>query len=377
MAARMQPTAAGTSTASSTPRRRRGAAALALLGFAAAVAAAVIGWNGGLGRGLGWLLLAPVWVVAITLAARRVRATPRRTDRARGDVVALSFALAVMVVVVASTLHVLVGWPPRLLQFAAAATGVGAVALVVRLPRRFEPIAARAVGPAISLAGVTTLVVGVYLLVVVGLGRPPTHEERTVLVLSLIAAGASALLYTPARRRLSLFSNRLRDERRSTDEVVRVFRATLSRAVPLEELLLQLAESLRRALALDAAEVWTRSEGGLERVASDPDRGPDSMLLNEPEASVLARSGVSGPGRLSVWLPDVIGAHGDARVRVAPIVHAGELFGLIVAERGADDDPFDEETEAALTELGNQLGLVLRNVRLDSELQASLEELRR
>ena len=378
MAATMQPTAAGTSTASSARRRRRAAAALALLGVAAAVAAGVIGWNGGLGHELGWLLLAFVWVVATTLAARRIRARAgRRTHRARADVVALSFALAVMVVVVASTLHVLLGWPPRLLQFAAAATGVGAVALVVRLPRRFEPTAARAVGPAISLAGVTTLVAGVYLLVVVGLGRPPTHGERTVLALSLIAAVASALLYTPARRTLSDFSNRLRDERRSPDELVRVFRATLSRAVPLDELLLQLAESLRRALALDAAEVWTRSEGRLERVASDPDRGPGSMQLSEPEASVLSRSGVSGPGRLAVWLPEVIGAREDAGVRVAPVVHAGELFGLIVAERGVDDDPFDEETDAALSELGNQVGLVLRNVGLDSQLQASLDELRR
>jgi AcrR family transcriptional regulator len=49
------------------------------------------------------------------------------------------------------------------------------------------------------------------------------------------------------------------------DEALRTFGTRLSRAIPLEELLLQLAESLHKTMALEAAEVWTGSEGLLER----------------------------------------------------------------------------------------------------------------
>jgi signal transduction histidine kinase len=42
-----------------------------------------------------------------------------------------------------------------------------------------------------------------------------------------------------------------------------------------------------------------------------------------------------------------------------------------------EDEPFAEEEERALTELARQVGLALHNVRLDSALQASLQELER
>ena len=52
------------------------------------------------------------------------------------------------------------------------------------------------------------------------------------------------------------------------------FGSRLTRALPLDELLLQLAESLKKTMALDVAEVWTRaSTGRLERAVSVPDRG--------------------------------------------------------------------------------------------------------
>ena len=134
-------------------------------------------------------------------------------------------------------------------------------AAVVRVPRRLEARVTRLVPPVISAVGLTALVAAVYIVVVLGLGRPPTHEERTVLALSIAAAGVSALLYVPARRRLAAFSNRLvHGGRQVPDELLQTFGARLSRAVPLDELLLQLAESLRSGLALDSAEIW-RSGG--------------------------------------------------------------------------------------------------------------------
>jgi signal transduction histidine kinase len=302
----------------------------------------------------------------------------RPAQRRRMHSATLALAAAAELVLVALTLHVLVGWPPRLLQIATVAAIPLPLALLLRTWRRPPVYVERLVAPAISLVGLTALVAAVYLLVVVGLARAPTPDERTLLVLSIVAAGISALLYVPARRRLSAFSNRLvHGARQPPDELIRTFGARLSRALPLEELLLQLAESLRSTFALEAAEIWTGSGGLLERVVSEPDRGAATMRLTPSEEAVLARSGVSGPARVAVWLPQLLADRGDAVVRVAPIAHLGEFFGLIVAERSAEADPFDEPAEKVLAELARQLGLALRNVRLDSDLQVSLAELRR
>ena len=355
---------------------RSWASAVPPLAAGAAIAAAVVGWHSGVGRLAGWLVLALVWLTAVLQI--RQAGVRRGGARARTHTVALGLALVLEVVVVGSTLHLLLGWPPDLLQIAAAATLAIPIAAAVRVPRRFEARVARLVPPAISIAGLTMLVAGVYVLVVLGLGRPPTREERTLLALSIAAAGVSALLYLPARRRLTDFSNRLvHGAHRAPDELLRTFGARLSRAVPLDELLLQLAESLRSGLALHSVEIWTCSAGLLERVVSEPDRGPAAFRLAASEEAVVARSGVAGPARVSTWLPDLLIARGEVSIRVAPIAEAGELLGLIVAERSPEAEPFDEQADSVLAELARQVGLGLRNVRLDSDLQRSLAELRR
>src|SRR5262249_5351477 len=165
--------------------------------------------------------------------------------------------------------------------------------------------------------------------------------------------------------------------RGAPDELLRTFGARLSRAVPLDELLLQLAELLRRGLALEAAEIWTCSAGVLERVVSEPDRGAAAVRLTASEEAVVARSGVSGPARVATLLPDLLTDRGEVPIRVAPIADAGELYGLIVAERSPEAEPFDEGADAVLAELARQVGLALRNARLDLDLQRSMAELRR
>ena len=64
-------------------------------------------------------------------------------------------------------------------------------------------------------------------------------------------------------------------------------------------------------------------------------------------------------------------------LRVAPITNSGELLGLIVVRRPEGALPFDEADDQALTELARQVGLALHNVKLDSALQESLDEVRR
>ena len=58
------------------------------------------------------------------------------------------------------------------------------------------------------------------------------------------------------------------------------------------------------------------------------------------------------------------------------MAHSGELLGLLVCARRRATPPFTEEEERVLSELARQVGLALHNSRLDSALQASLDDLR-
>ena len=146
----------------------------------------------------------------------------------------------------------------------------------------------------------------------------------------------------------------------------------------MDELLLQLAESLRKTMAL------TSRRGLDRRVASSssarcrcPTGRPSTLAIDATELPVVARAGVSGDAWVAVWLPGCSPAAADAQLRVAPVTHSGELLGLIVVERPRDGDAFTEEDDQALTELARQVGLALHNVQLDSALQATLDEVRR
>ena len=243
-----------------------------------------------------------------------------------------------------------------------------------RPARWIERLAAQA----ILLVGLAAVVLAVYAVVVLGIGRVPTSGQWTLLAFSMLAAAVTALVYQPVRRRLSSLADRLtRGERGSPDEILRAFADRISRPLPLDELLLQLAESLRHALVLDAAEVWTGSGGVLERVASDPDAGGGRLVLTAAEESALARAGVCGRARLQLWLPRLLEGREDAAVRAVPITHSGELLGLIVIEHAAQDDRVREDDDRVLVELARQVGLALHNVRLGSALEASHDELQR
>ena len=314
-------------------------------------------------------------VVALGLSNARYRRT-RGVERQRMQWFGWAVAVAAEATLVIGALRLLLGWPP--LDAAIIATAPVPIALVIGATPRFVARIDRLLAHTVSVAGLTGVVVAVYVVIVLGLGRVPTDEERTLLALSMAAAGVAALLYLPARERLSRFANRLvYGERHAPDEALRTFGSRLSRAIPLDELLLQLAESLRKTMILETAEVWRGSPARLDRVVSVPERGPANFTLKPSEAPVVARAGVSGPAWAKVWLSDLLVGREDHVLRVAPITHSGELLGLIVADRGAGGDAFGEEEERALSELARQVGLALHNVELDSALQASLDEVRR
>lgn len=318
---------------------------------------------------------AALWLVVAVVVAVRLRSA---TGSARGRLLWLVWAelVTVALVAVALALSLLVDRPDEpLLGWAATLVLVPLAALAGRSPLlvlRSE----RVVVHTVVVAGLAALTGLVYLFVVLGLGRTPTGHERTILGLSMAAAAVACLLAVPVRRHLEEWANqRVYGDRRSPDEALRTFGGRMSRAVPMDELLLQLVETLRSTMHLSVAEIWTGVGGQLTRAVSVPDRGPARVELSPDELPVVARAHAQGNAWLQVWAPGLLEGREDRLVRCVSVSHLGELLGLIVLERPADDAPFGDDEDRVLVEIARQVGLALHNVRLDSALQASLEEL--
>src|SRR5262245_9369215 len=204
----------------------------------------------------------------------------------------------------------------------------------------------RALALLIPALGLGAIVVVVFALVVLGLGRPPDEVETHWLAVSMVAAAGCAVVYAGLHGRLARLGRRLAyGDRRPPGEPLQALTSGLTRELPTDELLLELAGSLRRRLALDAAELWTGSGGRLELRASDPEREPTTLVVGESEVRLLRRGGVSGRTWLRVWLPRLLEHHGQSDVRVAPITESGELLGLAVVARDGGGEPFTNADE--------------------------------
>lgn len=319
----------------------------------------------------------PVGLVAGLVGYRAQHLSATVVDRARLQWVGWGVVVFGAVAGAAWLLDTLLGWPGNVAAVALCGSLVVPLALVLG---SFEPSASRVdrmLVRSIETGGIVVMIGVVYLLVVLGFGDAPDHAQRRVLGLSMIAAALASLAYVPVRTRLTDLANRrVYGRRRAPDEALQTFGARMSRAIALDELMLQLAESLQRSLRLVAAEVWTGTDGSLERVAAVPDRGPKRIRLKAEEVPVIARSHVSGNAWMQVWLPEVLSEHDGRVVRIAPMTHSGELLGLLVCARSEGDAAFTEDEERVLTELARQVGLALHNSRLDTALQVSLDDLR-
>jgi signal transduction histidine kinase len=322
------------------------------------------------------------WSIAIATAApcvyeRYVRSTGAVRQRLQwlgvGTVVAIEVAL------VAGSLNLLVRWPSQVLAVSVAGAVAIPLGLLAASRAALLARAGRVFVQALTILGFVVVVSAVYLIVVLGLGsRPSSTADREVLGLSILAAAIVAMGYVPVRDRVVRSATGfVYGAKEAPDEVVRTFGSRLTRAIPMDELLLQLAESLRKTLALASAEVYTGTGEVLELAVSVPDLGARSIVVSGRERPVITAAGVSGNAWASVWLPSLMAERSGGQLRVAPISHAGELLGLIVVERAEGADAFSEEDDRVLTELARQTGLAFHNAQLDTALQSSLDELRR
>jgi signal transduction histidine kinase len=351
-----------------------------------ALAGYVVGLGTGVGLAVGGRVPAAAVVAASVVVALLVGLqvahhgyqSSTGAARQRLQLVGCAMAIMIEVALVTAALRLLVDWPTHAGAVAAAGTALLPLALAAGTSPRISRNVDRLLVHTVSATGLTAVVVVVYLVIVIGLGRAPADSERTLLVLSMLAAAVAALAYVPARERLAETANRLvYGERHPPDEVLRTWGSRLSRSIPMDELLLQLAESLRKVLVLRRAEIWTGTAGRLELAVSVPDRVAPPLVLTAEEQPVVTRAGVTGSAWLEVWLPGLLEGRDDAQLRVAPASHSGELLGLLLIERPTDGDQFTDEDDRVLTELARQVGLALHNVQLDSALQESLENLER
>jgi signal transduction histidine kinase len=323
-----------------------------------------------------------IWSLAVLCALPATRLRYLRAaghDKERMQWLGTGLAVAASVALIGAVLHLLVGWPASPGVVAAAASAAVPLGLIAA---EWPPLArhsGQVLVHTLSAAGSGAVIAVIYLVIVAGLGKTPDNPaERELLGFSMLAAVVAAIGYLPVRARLVGSATRfVYGTREAPGEALRTFGSRMTRAVAMDELLLQLAESLRKSMRLDCAEIYTGAGDVLERAVSVPDAGGRSVVLTDRERPVVARAGVSGSAWASVWLPALLDGREQAQLRVAPISHAGELLGLIVVERATRADTFTDEDDRVLTELARQAGLAFHNSQLDSALQTTLDALRK
>ena len=316
-------------------------------------------------------------VAAVGIGAVAVRYRTATHGRARMQWIGAAGVLITGYALVCIVLHWMTDKPQPLGAWLAGALVAVPFAHLLSITVRAERAAEWILRESVGAAGGAVAVAAAYLVIVMGIEGPPKGHERDVLLASLAAAVVGALLAQPVRIRLiALASGWIGEADPSTEEVATTFGARMSRAVPMDELLLQLAESLRATVARGGAEIWTGTGGSLMRAVSVPSRPAARLELAEREASVIAHARIGGPHWTSVWLPQL---HAEVEegtdFRTVPVAHLGELHGLVIVRRLPHEPGYTDDDERALVDMARQLGLALHNVRLDSALQASLAEL--
>jgi diguanylate cyclase (GGDEF)-like protein len=133
-------------------------------------------------------------VIALALSNARYRRV-RGVERQRMQWFGWALAVALEATLITGAMRLLLGWPT--LEVAIVATAPIPIALVVAASPRFVSRIDRLLAHTVSVAGLTGVVVAVYLVIVLGLGRVPNDDERRLLLLSMLAAVVAALLFDP------------------------------------------------------------------------------------------------------------------------------------------------------------------------------------
>src|SRR6266516_4534465 len=199
-----------------------------------------------------------------------------------------------------------------------------------------------------------TLITGVYVAIVVGVGSAAQHQAQPNLGLPLLATAIVAVAFQPVRERVQRLANRLVYGKRATPyEILSEFSARMAGTYASEELLPTMARIMAEATGATRTDVRLRSGGGLRDGARWPaDAEPRPTMPLTGSGLPAAQSGE----------------------RIVPVMHHGDLLGAlsIIKKRG---DAFTATEDALIGNLATQAGLVLRNVGLTEQLMARVADL--
>ena len=194
----------------------------------------------------------------------------------------------------------------------------------------------------------------VYAGIVVGIGTLAGYAGGPVLTIA--AAVTIAVLFQPVRQRAQLVANRLVYGQRATPyQVLADFAQNMAGQLDFDTALDRMASILAGATGAVRVEIWIRVGAQLRPQVTWP-RG------STPPAAVPLTSDAQLP------------AFGAA-TRAIAVRHTDELLGAITIEKPRNE-PVSAAEDRLLEHLASQAGLVLRNVRLTAELQASIDDLR-
>ncbi|MGZ4109979.1 MAG: histidine kinase [Actinomycetota bacterium] len=322
---------------------------------------------GTLGHVVSAMLVGTVWVLVLTIVAAFLTLVERyrRGDRElRHQVKWIAFAAALVLLCFLGALSALVAChcdssPVANLMILAggliALFGIPAAFAVAILKHRLyeiDVIINRAVVYGLLAAAITAVYVGV----VIGVGT--IVGRRGSSLLTIVAAVAIALLFQPARQRAQRLANRfVYGERATPYQVLSDFAEKMAGTYALDDVLLRMGSILAAGTGATRVDVWLRVGHELRTVAAWP-------------AGVLAYEPIPLVGEDAGALPAFEGA-----TRVVAVRHGDELLGALTLEKPRNE-PLAPAEDKLLQDLASQAGLVLRNVRLNAELEATIDELR-
>ena len=194
----------------------------------------------------------------------------------------------------------------------------------------------------------------VYAGIVVGIGTLAGYAGGPVLTVA--AAVMIAVLFQPVRHRAQLIANRLVYGQRATPyQVLADFAEDMAGQLDFDAALDRMASILAGATGAVRVEIWVRVGTQLRPQVIWP-RG------SAPPAAVP----LAGDAELPAF---------ELATRAVAVRHGDELLGAITLQKPRNE-PVSAAEDKLLAHLASQAGLVLRNVRLTAELQATIDDLR-
>jgi two-component system NarL family sensor kinase len=189
----------------------------------------------------------------------------------------------------------------------------------------------------------TTLIVGMYVLIVGSLGT--LFQTGGSLPVSLLATGIIAMSFQPLRQHLQHDVNRLMfGERDDPYAVLGRLSARLETVVAAQMVLPTIVETVAEALKLPYA----------------------AIALKEGEQFTIAAEHV----RSSAWARKP-----DGNLDILPLVYQSEMIGQLRLAPRAPGEPFSPADRQLLETIARQAGIAVYNVRLTQDLQRSRERL--